>query len=64
MVGVQIVNIYNAFAKLLQQFVRQEGELININSGVFALKTSKASQAVSRALVIQLLLKLCSTQGP
>ena len=45
------------------RFVRQEGELININSGVYSLKTSKASQAVSRALVIQLFLKLYSTQG-
>ena len=40
MVGVQI-HIYNAFAKLLQPFVRQEGELININSDVFALKRLK-----------------------
>ena len=45
--------------RLLQLFVGQEGELII--SCVYTLNT--ASQAMSRALVTQLFVKLCSSQG-
>ena len=45
--------------RLLQLFVGQEGELII--SCVYTLNT--ASQAMSRALVTQLFVKLCSSRG-
>ena len=44
---------------LLQLFVGQQGKLIN--SCVYPLKTSPASQAMSHALETQLFVKLCSS---